>query len=580
MAMHIHTSFSEQSGSMAGHLDAAQTHGVDVVWWTDHDFRMSGRGYRQTVHFTSLTDEAPDADEGKPWVWRRVTTGALSTASEGGIVAQPTSPKDPVPQGSLHVVAESTGQADASLGFFANATAAGWTYHGNLTGQTLSFEVQPVRVGVDSYLEFLVATSFMPASGARPAGTYSISYRFGGVDPPGTRRQAGLLGIVSVPFTPQQWNSIDLHPTEDIAALWPELAARDFASFGFTLSAVSRNGRRAAGHFDYLRMTRENSGDIPLQTQTELTAEYASQYKNVTQRQGLELSWQSPHLNWFGGKITLPDYTALLATVPAGRLLKDALVPLVHKQGGLVSYNHPYGTSGGEPLPVQMQDQRQRDVATSMLTNKALGVDIIEVGYPLRSQVDLAHHGALWDACSRNAIFLTGNGVTDDHYSTMWTGVDNDWVTSAWAPDRSEGALLQAMRSGRAWCASLSRYRGMLDLRVDGSVPMGAVSLSRATSRSVSLTATDLPVGSKLRLIRGNVDYAGLNDPAPNSRPVADLGPTAFKGGRAVVAVDTAVSCFIRSEVVDRFGHVIAMSNPVWLLRDPPPAAVPAARSA
>ena len=52
MAMHIHSAFSEQYGSMQGHLLQAQQNAVDVIWWTDHDYRMSGLTYRKTVHFT------------------------------------------------------------------------------------------------------------------------------------------------------------------------------------------------------------------------------------------------------------------------------------------------------------------------------------------------------------------------------------------------------------------------------------------------------------------------------------------------------------------------------------------------
>src|SRR4051794_36293086 len=46
MAMHIHSSFSEQNGSMDGHLAQATANAVDVCWWTDHDARMDGIGYR------------------------------------------------------------------------------------------------------------------------------------------------------------------------------------------------------------------------------------------------------------------------------------------------------------------------------------------------------------------------------------------------------------------------------------------------------------------------------------------------------------------------------------------------------
>jgi hypothetical protein len=62
MAMHVHSSFSEQQGSMDAQLFQAQANSVDVLWWTDHDFRMDGTAYRDTVHFTSLTKEVGGRD--------------------------------------------------------------------------------------------------------------------------------------------------------------------------------------------------------------------------------------------------------------------------------------------------------------------------------------------------------------------------------------------------------------------------------------------------------------------------------------------------------------------------------------
>jgi hypothetical protein len=75
MAMHVHSSFSEQSGSMDSQLFQAARNSVDVLWWTDHDARMDGIGYRQTVHFTSLTTEQGGSGQGGPWIWTKTVSG-------------------------------------------------------------------------------------------------------------------------------------------------------------------------------------------------------------------------------------------------------------------------------------------------------------------------------------------------------------------------------------------------------------------------------------------------------------------------------------------------------------------------
>lgn len=404
MAMHIHSAFSEQDGSMQGHLHQAQQNAVDVIWWTDHDYRMSGLTYRKTVHFTSLTAEKPAAGEGRPWQWQLQRSGELSAASTGGIVTNPSSPLDPVAGGSLEVSAHSDNASAATLGFSADANQADWNYHCSLLGQTLSIEVMPTSIGSSAYLELLVTSSYHPASGGRLAGNYVLSYRFGGSGAPGTRSVSGLNGVVNVAVTQGQWNSIAVTPATDIAALWPDMDSRDFGLYGLNLSAVSDAGA-ASGNFDYLRFTR-SSGEVQLATQPEMMAAYAVSFPGVQQFQAMEISLTVPHINWFGSGVVLTDY----GTITGGKqpeyqaFLQDTIVPQIHAAGGLVSYNHPYGVSAGKALPTSTQDQKMAALAAAMLVDNALGSDILEVGYPLRAGVDLAHHVGLWDVLSQRAV--------------------------------------------------------------------------------------------------------------------------------------------------------------------------------
>jgi hypothetical protein len=65
MAMHVHASFSELRGSMAAQLAQAEQNGIDVVWWTDHDFRVAAMGYRRAVRF----DGKEEKEDGLSWTW-------------------------------------------------------------------------------------------------------------------------------------------------------------------------------------------------------------------------------------------------------------------------------------------------------------------------------------------------------------------------------------------------------------------------------------------------------------------------------------------------------------------------------
>jgi hypothetical protein len=581
MAMHIHSSFSEQNGSMDGHLFQATKNAVDVLWWTDHDYVMEFLNWRKTVHFTSLTAESGASGEGGAWIWTKTVSGPNASTSTGGIVTSPSSPSDPVAGGSLHVTAKSTSTSLAKFGYYADCHPAGWNYRGNLNGQTLTIDVLLTSGWSHGYLELLVATSFHPAIGGRPAANYTLSYQFVPATGQSRRFANGVNGVIVIPVKPTSstnpWGTISITPASDIAALWPDLDYRDFALYGLTLSAAS-TGDQAGGYFDYLRFNRRTTGSALLQQQISMETPLKSKYPAVTQRQGLEVGRMLPHLNWFGSGVALPNYGGINTSQKYISFLKNTVVPQIHSSGGLVSYNHPYGYGQVPLLSASQQDSLLSQTASTLLPTKALSADLIEVGYRTRQGCDLAHHVGLWDVLSRNAVFLTGNGTSDDHAGTNWAGITNNFVTSAWAASTAEADLLAALAAGRAWTASLSSYRGALDILVDGTCPMGAVSVSSATTRKLVATATSIPSGGSLQVVRGTVDYAGTSAPTPNTSVVATYSASQLAGGSITQSVDTSASRFFRTQVLDSSGKVIGLSNPIWLLRSAPPNGIPARR--
>jgi hypothetical protein len=587
MAMHVHSSFSEQDGSMDSQLFQAAKNSVDVLWWTDHDTRMDGIGYRQVVHFTSLTHESGAPGQGRAWDWTKVTAGPLGSQSTGGIVQSPSSPSDPVAGGSMQLIAKSTTGAPATFGFYAQTHQASWNYRDNLNGQALTIDVLLAKGWQAGYLELLIVSSYHEAIGGRPAGGYQLSYRF---VPPGGRagRAAnGLTGIITIPVTPNgggdPWGTVTLSPAEDIATLWPDMDHRDFGLYELTLSAVS-NGDLVEGYFDYLRFNRSISGEAFFRQQADMGAALSARYHLVTQQQGLEVSLSLPHVNWFAKSVSIPDYGSTSGRREYDAYLAQNLIPKVHASGGLISYNHPFGYGDIPELPQSQQDAMLVQTAAGMLPTAgipaALGADLLEVGYALRQGMDLAHHVALWDIMSRNALFLTGNGTNDDHFGQNWLGPLNNWFTSVWAPGTGIGDLLAALAAGRAWCASLSRYRGSLDLLVDGSVPMGSVSVSKVSSRRLVASATAIPAQGRLQILQGTVDYAGAADLSANTKVIGSYSASQFSGGAVAQPIDTGKDSFVRTQVLDSAGTLVGLSNPVWLLRAAPPGGIPAPRRA
>jgi hypothetical protein len=100
----------------------------------------------------------------------------------------------------------------------------------------------------------------------------------------------------------------------------------------------------------------------------------------------------------------------------------------------------------------------------------------------------------------------------------------------------------------------------------------------RVKGETLQVTATKIPAGGSVRVVRGVVDYAGSGAPRPNTAVVKSFAPSDFVSGKASMNVDTSSSCFVRTQVVNSAGAVVAVSNPVWLLRSTPPNGIPTAR--
>ena len=169
MAMHMHSSFSEQSGSMDSQLFQAATNSVDVLWWTDHDYRMDGIGYRETVHFTSLTAESGGLGQGGPWTLANGRKRAAGERFGRRDRHQPLLPERPggrrehAPDRQEHQRPRT-----AKFGYYANCHPAGWNYRDSLTGQSLTIDVLLASGWTRGYLELLIATSYHEAAAAGP----------------------------------------------------------------------------------------------------------------------------------------------------------------------------------------------------------------------------------------------------------------------------------------------------------------------------------------------------------------------------------------------------------------------------
>lgn len=553
MAMHIHGPFSEGIASFEAHLEQARRTGVDVIWWTDHDFRVAAHGHRRTVHF----DAASEPENTLAWTWAQRVDGSLTSAAATFIDAPPGTDDPPR---ALRLAA--TGGPGDGILWYAG-TAWNFTYSTCLADTTLELDVLPERVGPGASVLVQMELSYHPARAGLPSGQYVLRYCIGGVTGP-RHRAEGLLGHVEVPAESGVRRRITLDLVADIRALWPGLVAEDNSLRNLRVGVSAPDGTPVSAVFDKLVFHRARrggpagGGQAGEDLRREVLERYRDEYADVAHYRSYEISLVR-HLNWYGGDQTLPHLPSppLRDNDPA---LTASMVDFLHSHGGVVCWNHPLDVESRESL------------ATLMIERQNLGADLVEIG-----RNPLADLMWVWDVAARNAVFFTAVGGSDDHGGRDWLTQDERWITYVWATSTGRADLVGALRGGRAWFTDPARYRGALDIAVAGWGTMGAVMVTPAPVVPVAFTATDLPADATFEIITGVVDRAGTADLAPRTE-VRRLRPVLLTAGPFLLPVVRGDGVYVRGQVRAADGTVIAAGNPLWLLPAEPPTGIPDSR--
>jgi len=551
MAMHIHACFSEGTASMHTHLDQAERNGVDVIWWTEHDFRVQAHGYRRAVHFDGMVE----TQDGFDWTWRETQAGPVTKAA-GMFVDEPHSPHEA--GNALRLTAMGPAEEWGRLQYEGEAYNS--TYSTSIAETTVVLDVLSESLGADAELLVEVVSSYRPATSGRPAGQYTLQYRVGSQVGRFTE-ESGLLGVVATK-PGVGWQRLELQPEEDIAALWPDLVAGDASLWRLRLAVRARRGATATAVVDRLRFHRERRRkQKALGLQAELMDAYAARYPTVTQHQGGELSLVR-HMNRFGGKAFLPDYGD-------GPPIKDnsleaafAMVERVHLAGGLASYNHP--------LAGDLHDAQT--LARELVETYNLGADILEVGTGNVEGVAYA-----FDVAARNGVYITATGVSDDHAGTDWLLRKNRWLTNAWAASTDAPELLDALSAGRAWFCDPAAWRGTMEISAQGRAAMGGVLVTPDTSVPFEVAASDLPADSTLELVTGAADFAGADNPEP-AITTRRIPADEVLHGSVEWDFEPGPGRYLRAAVRDSAGAIIGFSNPTWVFPTTPAGGVPPQR--
>nr|BFE66209.1 hypothetical protein GCM10020063_107350 [Dactylosporangium thailandense] len=522
MATHIHGPFSEGLASFSAHLEQARANNVDVIWWTDHDFRIAAFEHRQAVHF----DGTAEPERGMDWTWVKETEGK-PTGVVAEFVASPHSPQDGTGK-ALRLVSKNKGI------IWYRGQSWNNTMNACIADTELTLDLLPETLPADGSLLFELQLSNHPG-----LGVLRMRYQIGPFAA-ATHTAAGPNGTVRLPIKAGQWQECTFVPRDDVAKLWPAIAAGDNALTGLRIG-VQRAGF-VADRLTFHRSRR--AGQAGEQLRAEVIAAAAAKHgAGVTHFRAMEISLVR-HLNWFGGDQRFPSFPSppVRDDSPA---LTASMVRYLKAHGGLVCWNHP------------MDVAKRDELVKLMLERDFLGVDLVEIG---RKPYD----DLLWvfDVACRNALFFTAVGSSDDHDATDWAKEPEHDITYVWSPSLAQPDLLAAMAKGAAWFTDLARYRGSLDLRVGGVSHLGAVLMTRAPV-TVDAIATGLPGGAKAELVVGVVDEAAA---VPSAKTVKSKTVTVLPGH------------YVRLQVRLAGGDVVGVSNPLWVLDKAPKRPIPAGR--
>jgi len=572
-AMHLHGSFSEVTGSWAGHIAQAIANGVDIVVPTDHDWRVQLRNYGGQYHFSGWSEPTPS---GKWVLVRRPGSGTLSATSGASLVAGPALADLSAGAGALRLVAGSTSTSPAKLIYEVDSTSSNADARGTVLGRSLHIWVKPNSASTArTYLGVRVGLAIDPVYGAKQI-TYRLRTDLVSATAPTV---VGGVATVDVPVVQGQWFELVPDLLADIAQCFPDsrVSAKDNNLNAMQMVAVGTMGSPVDGLFSYLHLDNDSAYD-PLSAYGSVLEPYRAANLGLLIPHGMEHSVDT-HKCQIGGQPFLYAYPGRTSGGPTHTTYGDAvatdLVTAIQVHEGVASYNHPFGTLTTVPTGTKRASVLLAQM-TSALATRCHGADCIEVGYNRRG-MDLAGHLELFDCLNANGLFLTATGVSDDHVGKNWMAQENRFVTLPWMRALSELSLKSALRGGRAAVGLLGTFTGSLDLSINRVAYMGqAYQATLNPSDSVVLEAYGLPSGATVELFSGPIDMQGTNFQRPTK--IATFSADQFATGSAAWPVVDSASRYYRFTVLDPLGTIIAFTNPVWTLPPASPAVSGAAR--
>lgn len=489
--LHLHGSVSEGAGTMQSHTAEAERVGVDLLWWTDHDYSYyRDHSYELTGYdfeTGSLTDQIVlwPATDVQDVVWTQVSNELDAVSSE--VTA------DAAHGGSYGWrLSGSSSRSDGAEALYRILMTPRLNFKTLLSQVDMGFSIRP-HVQAEGAEIFIT----VPLSGRRAGNDdqYEDPYHKLHFVWSQTEYESGEYDIY-VPIEGELGEWIEVRA--DVSTLVEE----GFPSEGLDLHAEfvdvrirSANGQEVQVDLDDFTWNQVIVGEELMDVQRDYLASLDSPVQHLV---GYELSYLTEgHLNAYGSDLGLLPYT------DSETWTATEAVEWVRERGGLASLNHLFGVTGvvyDEVERLALIDEKTDEI----LANEAYRCEIIEVGYRKRGG-ETQDFLTVWDNLGMAGLYITGEGSSDLHGKQPWDTNENNFVTWVVGGSPSEEELIHNLRRGSAFFGDASVFEGgdvEVELVASGyEASMGQVVEGATGKVRVRFTAQPLDVGWLVRAV-------------------------------------------------------------------------------
>ena len=545
--LHIHGwsnhNAGSQPGSMQYHTVWAQEKNLDVIWWSDHNkMFVQAMDLPLYLEAATITDSLDIAIPHPPWIdprlrgWQIGWLDANRTGSGTPSVA--------LNYGVLRMELQSPDNQFASFSYralsYLQRRVPGHSFGRPLISDPIvNFDVSRCgSSGADDYAEIRFGLSWHTADAlSAPQG---IVYRLTPADEPSTAVVTPLSVTYSLPVS-------TTHITRSLlsdASLLPDGDDNAIQELNFEIG--SRSSSTACLEISNFYISSDHQDPAVNYAAQRPVAQRLESAYDVAERVGWEQNAGSWHLNPY-----LPEEVDL---VPGWEDLNPpSFVPMVHKLGGIVALNHPFGADYGPLLPDDQQEALVQARLDTLVPARAWGIDLLEI-YLNRAQVDLSRHLKLWDLLAANDVPLCGLAASDQHGGPL-TSPGTHMVTWINGPDFSQNSLFAGLAQCRAFFGRLDLFDGVIDLKL-GSIVMGGMHPTEAGTGLLQVVVDPMPDGAEVRLVQVE------DQPGNQLSYIVDHEPI---DPNQLVAIDMRRPGFVRVELWSSGGVPIAFSNRIYL---------------